>query len=71
MVRAEALGVRRLLSTQQWTNTVGGSFGDPGNWAAGVVPGAGETAAFNLANSGTATLDANRSLAGLSVADPT
>ena len=68
--RPEELEGRRLLSTQQWLNANGGSFGDAANWTGGVVPGAGDTAAFTLAGSGTVRLGADAAVGSVSVADP-
>ncbi len=38
-----------------WINPAGGDFATPANWSGNAVPGAGDTAVFNLANTYTVT----------------
>ncbi|MBN8417693.1 MAG: autotransporter-associated beta strand repeat-containing protein [Verrucomicrobia bacterium] len=42
-----------------WIQAAGGDFNTPGNWDTNTVPGAGDTALFNIAMSGNVTLSAN------------
>jgi len=76
-VAAAALAVGVVLNGRAdngtWTNLIGGSWGNSGNWlAATVAEGAGFTADFstlNITAAGTVTLDGPRTIGNLKFAD--
>ncbi len=54
-----ALFIPASLQASIWNQPTGGDFNTPGNWDTNAVPGAGDTALFNIAMSGNITLSAN------------
>jgi len=70
MCTAVASPLRAVASDIHWSNPLGGSFGELTNWSEGVVPGPTDTGIFATGSPlYPVLLDADRSLAGLSIYD--
>lgn len=59
ILTAPALFIPTQAQAITWIQSAGGDFNTPGNWDTNAVPGAGDTALFNIAMSGNVTLSAN------------
>jgi T5SS/PEP-CTERM-associated repeat protein len=52
-----------------WNNPAGGLYGDGANWAGGVVPGAGDTAIFNVDGTYTVNFNSNHTVNRIILSD--